>query len=141
MEALKKVDRETSGQFGLRKLAVEKFTFELPQAQLDVGTVSATIDDEACGFMISSHACHFLFREPTRLPRTPVASRRRHGGSADPGDVECISQAASLTYGTLPDRFPPYHANPGSRGGFRYRCCGLRLPSWAGSHRWMRGYG
>ncbi|KAF6236116.1 hypothetical protein HO173_005744 [Letharia columbiana] len=47
-KALKTVDRETSGQFGLRKLAVEKFTFKLPQAQLDVGTVSATIDDEAC---------------------------------------------------------------------------------------------
>lgn len=78
MEALETVDRETSGQFGLRKLAVEKFTFKLPQAQLDVGTVSATIDDEACAFMILSYACQFLFRESTRPPRTPVASRRRH---------------------------------------------------------------
>ncbi len=58
MNALEIVDQETSIQFGMKKLAVEKFTFKLLQDEFDVDAVNDTVNDEACDFMILSYACH-----------------------------------------------------------------------------------
>lgn len=64
LEALKTVDPETSAQFGLKKLAVEKFTFRLLQDKLDVDSVYATVNDKTCDFTILSYACHSSFWNP-----------------------------------------------------------------------------
>ena len=85
MEALKTVDCETSVQFGLKKLAVEKFTFKLLQDKLEEDTVNTMVNDETCDFMILSYACHSSLwtphdclrhppplEEDTECPLTPV---------------------------------------------------------------------
>ena len=71
MNALEIVDQETSIQFGMKKLAVEKFTFKLLQDESDVDAVNNTVNDEACDFMILSYACHSSWWAPHSCLRHP----------------------------------------------------------------------
>lgn len=110
MEALKTIDGETSIQFGMKKLAVEKFTSKLLQDKLDVDTVKPTVNDETCDFMVLSYACHssrwtphHCLRHPPPLeedkesPLTPVtwdAFLKQRLSNAEPYwvDTLCITQ-------------------------------------------------
>ena len=71
MKALETVDFETSVQFGLKKIAVEKFTFRLLQDNLDVGTIDSAVNEETCDFMILSYACHSSWWTPHNCLRSP----------------------------------------------------------------------
>lgn len=110
MEALKTIDRETSIQFGMKKLAVEKFTCKLLQDKLGVDTVKPTVNDETCDFMVLSYACHssrwtphHCLRHPPPLkedkecPLTPVtwdAFLKQRLSNTEPYSVDtlCITQ-------------------------------------------------
>ena len=63
-KALRDVDSTVGIQFGLKKLAVERFNFKLLHDYANVDYVNMTIDSEACDFMILSYACHFPWWTP-----------------------------------------------------------------------------
>lgn len=71
MKALKTIDLQTSVQFGMKRLAVEKFSFKLLQDKLNVDSVNTIVNDEACDFMILSYACHSSWWSPHDCLRHP----------------------------------------------------------------------
>ena len=71
IKALKAIDFETSVQFGLKKIAVEKFTFRLLQDNLNVDTIDSTVNEEMCDFMILSYASHSSWWTPRNGSRSP----------------------------------------------------------------------
>lgn len=110
MKALKTIDLQTSVQFGMKRLAVEKFTFKLLQDKLNVDTVNTRFNHEAREFMILSYACHSSWwtphdclkypspmEEDKECPLTPVmwdAFLKQRLSPAEPYWVDslCITQ-------------------------------------------------